>query len=108
MPEARVEQVKDDAALRALVADETAMRGLIGREVRYLDETYEITDVLFDEDTLILSADTSTEMQEDSYGRAHRVVPKVRNLRFRDAEGQPTTIWEDVSFLDGPLDESRG
>ncbi len=94
---------RENPALRALVEDEAAMRALIGRKVRYLGEDYEITDVLFDEDTLILSADSSTEMQEDSYGRAHRVVPKVRNLRFRDVERQPTTIWEDVSFLDGPL-----
>ena len=106
LAEMDAETVRQDPALRALVEDEAAMRGLIGRKVRYLDEVYEITDVLFDEDTLILSADDSTEMQEDSYGRAHRVVPKVRNLRFRDAAHEPTTIWDDVSFLDGPLLEA--
>jgi len=90
-------------ALQALIDDTNAMRALIGRKVRYLGETYEITDVLSDEDMIILSADTGMEMQEDSYGRAHRHVPKIQNLRFRDAGGQPTNIWEDVSFLDGPV-----
>ncbi len=91
-----------DPSLQALVGDMDAMRSLVGRRVRYLGEVYEITDVLFDEDMVILSADTGTEMQEDSYGRAHRRVPKIQNLRFRDAHRQPTNIWEDVTFLDGP------
>ena len=90
-------------ALQALIDDMEAMRKLIGRKVRYLGEAYDITDVLFDEDMIILSADTGTEMQEDSYGRAHRRVPRIQNLRFRDANHQPTNIWEDVSFLDGPI-----
>jgi len=91
-------------ALQALIDDASAMCALIGRKVRYLGETYEITDVLFDEDMIILSADTGMEMQEDSYGRAHRRVPKIQNLRFRDAGGRPTNIWEDVTFLDGPME----
>jgi len=93
-------------ALQALIDNKDAMRKLIGREVQYLGETYEITDVLFDEDMMILSADTGTEMQEDSYGRAHRRVPKIQNLRFRDSNYQATNVWEDVSFLDGPLIDS--
>jgi len=92
-----------DPALQGLVGNSEDMSALVGRRVRYLGEIYEITDIVFDEDMMILSADTDTEMQEDSYGRAHRRVPKVRNLRFRDAHGQPTQAWEDVSFLDGPL-----
>jgi hypothetical protein len=92
-----------DPALQALIEDMGAMRKLIGRKVRYLGEAYEITDILFDEDMMILSADTGTEMQEDSYGRAHRRVPKIQNLRFRDSNRQTTNIWEDVSFLDGPI-----
>lgn len=90
-------------ALQGLVGDEEAMTALVGRRVRYLGEEYEITDVVFAEDMMILSADSDTEMQEDSYGRAHRRVPRVQNLRFRDAHGQPTQAWEDVAFLDGPL-----
>ncbi|OIO69583.1 MAG: hypothetical protein COW19_06790 [Zetaproteobacteria bacterium CG12_big_fil_rev_8_21_14_0_65_55_1124] len=92
-----------DPALQGLVEDREAMCALVGRRVRYLGEQYEITDIVFVEDMMILSADSGTEMQEDSYGRAHRRVPKVQNLRFRDAHGQPTQAWEDVSFLDGPL-----
>ncbi|MDQ6972464.1 MAG: hypothetical protein Q9M30_07435 [Mariprofundaceae bacterium] len=90
-------------ALQGLVIDMAAMCALVGRRVRYLGEHYEITDIVFDEDMMILSADSGTEMQEDSYGRAHRHVPRVQNLRFRDASGQPTQAWDDVSFTDGPL-----
>jgi len=92
-----------DPALQGLVQDGEAMAALVGRQVRYLGETYEITDIVFGEDMMILSSDSGTEMQEDSYGRAHRRVPKVQNLRFRDAIGLPTQAWEDVSFLDGPI-----
>ncbi|MDQ7011666.1 MAG: hypothetical protein Q9M29_07590 [Mariprofundaceae bacterium] len=92
-----------NAALQALIDDEQAMRGLIGRRVRYLGEAYEVTDLVLDEDLIILSAETGEDVQEDSYGRAHRLVPRQQSLRFRDAEGHPTHIWEDVSFLDGPL-----
>jgi len=92
-----------DPALQGLVQDREAMCALVGRRVHYLGAAYEITDVVFSEDMMILSADTDTEMQEDSYGRAHRRVPKVQNLRFRDATGLPTQVWEDVSFLDGPI-----
>jgi len=93
----------NDPALQGLVQDKDAMNALVGRRVRYLGEAYEITDIVFDEDMMILSATSGTEMQEDSYGRAHRRVPKVQNLRFRDASGCPTQAWEDVSFLDGPV-----
>jgi len=92
-----------DPALQSVVQNRDAMSALVGRQVRYLGETYEITDIVFDEDMMILSAVFGTEMQEDSYGRAHRRVPKVQNLRFRDASDHPTQAWEDVSFLDGPV-----
>jgi hypothetical protein len=92
-----------DSALQVLIEDECAMRRLIGRRVNYLEQPYEITDFVPDEDLLILSADNEEGMQEDSYGRAHRMVPKQQSLRFRDAEGNPTHVWEDLTFLDGPL-----
>jgi len=92
-----------DPVLQGMVQSRGRMNALVGRRVRYLGEAYEITDIVFDEDMMILSADSGTEMQEDSYGRAHRRVPKVQNLRFRDASGHPTQVWEDVSFLDGPV-----
>ncbi len=92
-----------DPVLQGMVQSRGRMNALVGRRVRYLGDVYEITDIVFDEDMMILSADVGTEMQEDSYGRAHRRVPKVQNLRFRDASGHPTQVWEDISFLDGPI-----
>lgn len=92
------------AALQRLIGDAQALRALIGRRVRYLDQDYEITDVLLDQDLIILSADEGSEVQEDSYGRAHRLVPRQQGLRFRDAEGHPTHLWQDMEFLDGSPD----
>lgn len=92
-----------DLVLQVLIEDREALLGLIGRRVRYLDCAYEITDLLDDEDLLVLSADEAADVQEDCYGRAHRMVPRQQNLRFRDAEGRPTHIWEELAFLDGPL-----
>lgn len=89
------------AALQHLVQNAQALRELIGCRVRYLGRTYEITDIVLDEDLMILSADEDSEVQEDSYGRAHRLVPKQQGLRFRDAEGHPTNLWQDLEFLDG-------
>jgi len=89
--------------LQMLIDDHTKMFRLIGRPVRYQDEAYEVTDVLHEEGLLILSAELGSDVQEDSFGRARRLVPKRQNLKFRDAEGHPSSIWEDLSFLDGPL-----
>jgi hypothetical protein len=88
-------------ALQKLIHDAQALRGLIGCRVRYLGQMYEITDIVLDEDLMILSADEDSEVQEDSYGRAHRMVPRQQSLRFRDAEGHPTNLWQDMEFLDG-------
>jgi hypothetical protein len=92
-----------DVALQALIEDDTALRQLIGRRVRYLGQAYEIADLLPDDDLMVLASDEDTDVQEDSYGRAHRLVPKRQNLRFRDAEGKPSHIWEAMTFLDGPV-----
>ena len=61
-----------DPALQGLVESREAMGALVGRRVRYLGEQYEITDIVFVEDMMILSADSGTEMQEDSYGQIGR------------------------------------
>jgi len=92
-----------EVRLQALVEDAQALRGLIGRRVNYLGKGYEVIDLLDEDDLLILSADDGADVQEDSYGRAHRLVPKQQNLRFRDADGQATHVWQDLAFLDGPL-----
>ncbi len=92
-----------DQALHGMVNDADAMCALIGRQVRYLDVGYEVADVLPDEGLMILAACDGDDVQEDIYGRPHRLVPKCRTLRFRDADGQPTGIWQDMAFLDGPM-----
>ena len=89
--------------LQSMIDDHKEMVGLIGRPVRYLDEDYEVTDLLHDEGLLIISADVACDVQEDSFGRARRLVPRRQNLKFRDAEGRPSAIWDDLAFLDGPL-----
>ncbi|MFQ5345479.1 MAG: hypothetical protein ACE5DZ_05915 [Mariprofundus sp.] len=92
-----------DTALQSLIGDHEALSRLIGQRVRYLNEEYEVTDLLPEEGLMILSADDGSDVQEDSYGRPHRLVPKRQNLKFRDAEGYPSSIWEELAFLDGPL-----
>lgn len=89
--------------LQALFSNIDDLRALVGRQVRYLGEDYEITDLLADEDILILSSRLDDDVQEDCYGRATRIVPKQQTLKFRDKAGKPTAIWEDFAFLDGAL-----
>lgn len=89
--------------LQALFSNLDALRKLIGRQIRYLGEDYEVTDLLADEDILILSSISLESVQEDYFGRATRMVPKQQRLRFRDVEGRPTAIWEEFTFLDGAL-----
>ncbi|MDQ6956190.1 MAG: hypothetical protein Q9M21_03235 [Mariprofundaceae bacterium] len=92
-----------ESGLQALVEDAAALRKLIGRRVRYMGQAYEIVDLLIEDDLLILSGDEGVDVQEDSYGRANRLVPHQHNLRFRDADGHATHVWEEMAFLDGPL-----
>ena len=89
--------------LQSMIDDHKEMIELIGRPVRYFNEEYEVTDLLHDEGLLIISADVACDVQEDSFGRARRLVPRRQNLKFRDAEGRPSAIWDDLAFLDGPL-----
>ncbi len=93
----------EQAMLAEIVNDAEALRALIGRRVEYLGQECEISDLLVDEGIMILSSRDRDDMQEDVYGRAHRLVPRQHNLRFRDADGHPTHVWEDLTFLDGPL-----
>ena len=92
-----------ESAMQAMIEDYNALARLIGQRVRYLNEEYEVTDLLPEEGLLILSSDQGSDVQEDSYGRAHRLVPKRQNLKFRDAEGNPSSIWNELAFLDGPI-----
>lgn len=92
-----------ESGLQALVEDAAALRKLIGRRVSYMGQAYEIVDLLIEDDLLILSGDEGTDVQEDSYGRASRLVPHQHNLRFRDVDGHATHVWTELAFLDGPL-----
>ncbi len=92
-----------ESAMQALIDDYDALARLIGQRVRYLNEEYEVTDLLPEEGLLIISSDDGSDVQEDSYGRPHRLVPKRQNLKFRDAEGNPSSIWDELAFLDGPV-----
>jgi len=94
----------DQARITELTRNAEALRALVGRRVRYLGREYEISDLLFEDGLMILSSHESSEMQEDVYGRAHRLVPRQQRLRIRDAEGRPSHVWADLVFLDGPLD----
>jgi len=84
--------------------NEQKLRDLIGRRVRYMGKSYEITDLLLEDDLLILSSDEGMDVQDDSYGRPHRMVPHQKNLRFRGTDNQATHIWDDLIFLDGPME----
>jgi len=95
------EETMEQMVLNQLVNSHDYMRKLIGRPVRYADKAYEICDVIFDENLLILSTSTSDTMQDDSYGRPHRKVPGYQSLPFRDADGKPAMIWDKLAFLDG-------
>jgi len=92
-----------ESAMQIMIDDNDALARLIGRRVRYVGEEYEVTDLLPAEGMLILSSDHGCDVQDDSYGRPNRLVPKRQNLRFRDAEGHPSSIWDDLAFLDGPV-----
>lgn len=92
-----------DDSVKQMIEDTETLTHLIGRRVRYQQQEYEVTDLLPEEGLLIISADHGSDVQEDSYGRASRLVPKRHNLKFRDADGAPTAIWDELAFLDGPL-----
>ncbi len=89
--------------LQALFSNPDDLYALVGRKVRYLSDDYEVTDILADEDMLVLSSRSDDVVQDDCYGRAHRMVPKQQRLRFRDPDGKPTAIWDEIIFLDGAL-----
>ncbi len=91
------------AQLQALFSTPEALYALVGRKVRYLGDDYFICDLLPEEDMMILASHYDKAVQDDSFGRATRMVPKQHNLRFRDAEGKPTAIWDEIIFLDGAL-----
>ena len=89
--------------LQALFSTPEALNALVGRKVRYLGDDFFICDLLPEEDMIVLASHCDKAVQDDSYGRAHRMVPKQHRLRFRDTDGNPTAIWDEIIFLDGAL-----
>jgi len=92
-----------DSRIEAMVNAPEILICLIGQRVRYMQEEYEVTDLLVEEGLLILSSSEGEDVQEDCYGRPSRLVPRRHQLRFRDVHGQPSAIWQELAFLDGPL-----
>ena len=92
-----------ESGMQVQMDDEKALRRLIGQRIRYLAKNYVVTDILFVEDLLILSADNEMDVQEDSYGRPNRMVPHQENLRFRDTDKKRTPMWAHLIFLDVPI-----
>ncbi|MBF0282491.1 MAG: hypothetical protein HQM07_08015 [Zetaproteobacteria bacterium] len=90
----------DSSQLTQTINSDTALHQLIGQHVEYLHKHYEIVDLLLEENQIILSAESEEDLQEDCYGRAHRMVPCRLSLRFRDEHGQPTHIWDELLFID--------
>ena len=87
-----------DKQIRNVISDETRMVGMVGRHVRYMDEIFQIADVVFGEDLIVLQAIEDEDVQSDNFGRPHRLVPRTTKLRFRDTEGEPSHIWDEIVF----------
>lgn len=85
--------------LDVLLQDKVAMQTIIGQHVVYLGKPYEIIDFLQDEDTLVLNSEHDSEVQEDGYGRPHRLVPQAIMLKLTDEEGNLSHICKEIRLL---------
>jgi len=75
-------------------------QSLIGKQVRYGGKHYEIIDVLQEEQSLVLSSNDDEEVQEDRYGRAHRLVPHTEVVTFCDEQGHIAHICQEMMMLE--------
>ncbi|MDQ6979723.1 MAG: hypothetical protein Q9M09_06015 [Mariprofundaceae bacterium] len=73
---------------------------LIGKQVRYAGKYYEIIDVLHEEQSLVLSSNDHEEVQEDRYGRAHRLVPHTEVVTFCNEEGHIAHICQEMMMFE--------
>ncbi len=71
---------------------------LVGRRVQYEGRWYRVRDVLADEGVLLLEAEDADAVQEDSYGRAHRLIARTLEVRVRTPEGGPSEAWRRLAF----------
>lgn len=79
------------------------VQALIGTKVVYAKRHYEIIDVLHEDHALVLSSQDHVQVQDDSYGRAHRLVPETELLHFCDEDGQPIHVCDDIILIAEPI-----
>ncbi|MDQ6975277.1 MAG: hypothetical protein Q9M22_01795 [Mariprofundaceae bacterium] len=72
---------------------------LIGKQVLYTRKYYEIIDVLQDDHALVLSSEDHEQVQDDSYGRAHRLVPETALIHFCDEHGVLAHVCHDITLI---------
>ncbi len=78
------------------LASHDSIDALIGKRAVYAGADYEVVDMLQEEGTLVLGSRQQESVQEDRYGRAHRLVPRTEMIRLRDEHGQPSHICEEI------------
>ncbi|RME87046.1 MAG: hypothetical protein D6771_00985 [Zetaproteobacteria bacterium] len=78
--------------------DPRAMHRLVGARVRYQGERWRIGDVLPEEGMLVLVAEDD-EVQDDAYGRPHRLTPRTIKLHVRTPAGAPTEHWRELELI---------
>ncbi len=69
---------------------------LIGRSVMHAGALYEVIDFLQEEGQLVLGSRHQESVQEDRYGRAHRLVPRTEMIRLCDEHGQHAHVCEEI------------
>ncbi|MDX8376751.1 MAG: hypothetical protein R8L53_01865 [Mariprofundales bacterium] len=77
------------------------MSSLLGRKVCYLGIEYLIIEIITEESLMIIGDELHTSVQDDCFGRAHRLTPRVQRLYYRDKHGHPSHVWHELHFMDG-------
>jgi len=92
--------ISDPNALEKAFHHADAARNLCGQHVRYQQQRYLIADVLWEEGLMILHAMDRNEVQNDSFGRPHRVVASEVRIHLRNSDGTPSTRWQDLELVE--------
>ncbi len=77
---------------------EQDLGALVGRRVRYEGRWYRVRDALPAEGVLLLEAEDGDAVQEDAFGRAHRLLAHTIEVRVRTPEGTPSEAWRRLAF----------
>ena len=64
------------------------LRLLIGRQIHYRGEIYEIFDLLEEEQEIVLARSLGTTIQPDQFGDAHRKVPETLTVPIYTPDGK--------------------